>query len=54
MQILNYITYQSEERPFPFSPFPEGKSEAQRPKTEEKEHKRVTKKKKTTSKTGEN
>ena len=44
MQILNYITYQSEERPFPFSPFPE---------TEEKAPKRVTKKKTTTSKKDE-
>jgi hypothetical protein len=41
MQILNYITYQSEERPFPFSPFPE---------TEQNAPKRVTKKKTTTSK----
>ncbi|OGT29437.1 MAG: hypothetical protein A2W28_06300 [Gammaproteobacteria bacterium RBG_16_51_14] len=23
-QILNYITFQSEERPFPFSPWPQG------------------------------
>ncbi len=41
MQILNYITYQSEERPFPFSPFPGA---------EEKAPKKITKKKKTTSK----
>jgi len=27
MQILNYITFQSEERPFPFSPFPDDGSE---------------------------
>ena len=45
MQILNYITYQSEERPFPFSPFPE---------TEEKAPKEIAKKKKTTSKKDEN
>jgi len=44
MQILNYITYQSEERPFPFSPFQE---------TEEEAPKKLTKKKKTTSKKGE-
>jgi hypothetical protein len=41
MQILNYITYQSEQRPFPFSPFPE---------VVEKTPKKLTKKKKTTSK----
>ncbi len=54
MQILNYITYQSEERPFPFSPFPEQNIEAKRPEAEVKTPKRVTKKKKATSKKDEN
>ena len=56
MQILNYITYQSEDRPFPFSPFPEGDVEALSPevKSEEKTPKRVTKKKATTVKKDEN
>jgi hypothetical protein len=54
MQILNYITYQSEERPFPFSPFPEQNIEAKRPEAEVKTLKRVTKKKKATSKKAEN
>ncbi len=51
MQILNYITYQSEERPFPFSPFPEGNVEAQQPEaeSEEKVPKKSDKKEKTTS-----
>ena len=26
LQILNYVTFRSEERPFPFSPWPSGKS----------------------------
>lgn len=47
MQILNYITYQSEERPFPFSPFPEGGAEALPKKIETAEK---TNKKKTTKK----
>ena len=34
MQILNYITFQSEERPFPFSPFSENDSEATPSKVE--------------------
>jgi len=47
MQILNYITFQSEERPFPFSSFPEGNaatsgSEGSKPK-------KVTKKEKADS-----
>ena len=56
MQILNYITYQSEERPFPFSPFPEGNVEAQQPEAESEEitSKKVTKQKKTTSDKDEN
>ena len=48
MQILNYITFQSEERPFPFSPFPEGNAKAApEPEvgSEEKTTKKVTKKK---------
>jgi len=51
MQILNYITFQSEERPFPFSPFPEGNVEAQQAEAEaeDKAPKKVTKKEKTTS-----
>ena len=49
MQILNYITFQSEERPFPFSPFPEGNVEAQQAEAEDKEPKKVTKKEETTS-----
>lgn len=54
MQILNYITYQSEERPFPFSPFPGENVGAQRSETEVKTPKKVTKKKKTTGKTDKN
>ena len=50
MQILNYITYQSEERPFPFSPFPEQNIQTQAPEAEVKEPKRVARKKKTASK----
>jgi hypothetical protein len=51
LQILNYITYQSEERPYPFSPFPEGNSEAQNPKAIPS--RKVSKKKKTVSKKDE-
>ena len=29
LQILNYVTFQSEERPFPFSPLPEAKDKGQ-------------------------
>lgn len=54
LQILNYITYQSEERPFPFSPFPEGNIGAQRPKLEEKSPKKSDDKEKTTSNKDEN
>ncbi len=55
MQILNYITFQSEERPFPFSPFPEGNIEVQqRPGSEAKTPKKVTKKKKITDNNDEN
>jgi len=54
LQILNYITYQSEERPFPFRPFPEGNVEGLRPDAETKAPIKVTKKKKTTSKKDEN
>jgi hypothetical protein len=54
MQILNYITYQSEERPFPFSPFPEENPASQRPDAVEKTPKRVTRKKKTSSKKADN
>lgn len=54
MQILNYITFQSEQRPFPFSPFPEGNVQAQHPEVEEKTPGRVTRTKKTTSKKDEN
>jgi len=54
MQILNYITYQSEQRPFPFSPFPEQNIEVQRPEAVDKTPKRVTRKKKTASKKAEN
>jgi len=54
MQILNYITFQSEERPFPFSPFPEGNIEVQRSGSEAKTPKKVTKKKKTTDNKDEN
>ena len=60
MQILNYITFQSEERPFPFSPFPEGGAEALPSKTEtvektaEKTDKKKTTKKETPNKKDEN
>ncbi len=33
-QILNYITFQSEERPFPFSPWPTGKGTSAQEKLE--------------------
>ena len=56
LQILNYITYQSEERPFPFSPFPNGNAKAAPPlkvesaeKTEAKASVKKTQKKKTSS-----
>ena len=60
MQILNYITYQSEERPFPFSPFPEVGAEAMpskietTEKTAEKMDKKKTTKKETSSEKDEN
>ena len=56
MQILNYITFQSEERPFPFSPFPKGGVEALPSKIEtaEKTNKKKTTKKETPSKKDEN
>ncbi len=54
MQILHYITFQSEERPFPFSPFPEGNVEVQGAGSAEKTPKKVTKKEKTTHKKDEN
>lgn len=56
MQILNYITYQSEERPFPFSPFPEGDAKALPSKIEtaEKTNKKKTIKKDTPSEKDEN
>lgn len=57
MQILNYITFQSEERPFPFSPFPSGDAKAAPPlkvesgeKTETKKPEKKTQQKKTLSK----
>ncbi len=53
-QILNYVTYESEQRPFPFSPFPEEHIKVLRPETVEKTPKRVTKKKKTSSKKTDN
>ena len=53
MQILNYITYQSEERPFPFSPFPEQNIQTHTPEAEVKAPIRVTRKKKTESKKAE-
>ncbi len=33
-QILNYITFQSEERPFPFSPWPKGAGKAVQQETD--------------------
>ena len=61
MQILNYITFQSEERPFPFSPFPDGNANASPPlkvesgeKTETKSPEKKTREKKTSSKKEEN
>ncbi len=56
MQILNYITFQSEERPFPFSPFPDGKANASPPLKVESGEKTETKspEKKTSSKKEEN
>lgn len=57
MQILNYITFQSEDRPFPFSPFPNGDTKAAPPlkvesdeKTETKKPVKKTQQKKTSSK----
>ena len=61
MQILNYITFQSEERPFPFSPFPNGEADAATPvkvesgeKSETKAPVKKTRQKKTSSKKEEN
>ncbi len=56
MQILNYITFQSEERPFPFSPFPDGDANASPPLKVESGEKTETKspEKKTSSKKEEN
>lgn len=51
LQILDYITYQSEERPFPFSPFPGGSEDTQSSATvsEETTPKKVTNKKEVSS-----
>ena len=61
MQILNYITFQSEERPFPFSPFPNGEANAAPPakvepgeKADTKAPEKMTRQKKTSSKKEEN
>lgn len=61
MQILNYITFQSEERPFPFSPFPNGDTSAAPPvkvesgvKTETTAPEKKTRQKKAPSKKEEN
>ena len=44
LQILHYITYQSEERPFPFSPFPDGNAKTATPSKVKAETKAVEKK----------
>ncbi len=61
MQILNYITFQSEERPFPFSPFPDGDANASPllkvesgEKTETKSPEKKTREKNKSSKKEEN
>ena len=61
MQILNYITFQSEKRPFPFSPFPDGDANGapllkveSGEKTETKAPEKKTRSKKTSSKKEDN
>jgi hypothetical protein len=56
LQILDYITYQSEERPFPFSPFPGGSEDTQSSATvsEESTPKEVTNEKEVSSDKNEN